>query len=218
MPESIEVFKNHKAIRTIEGTIEKITWGNKDGSCFYFIKYLIDGNRLIISGDCGIAVFEFTECMTAEKIAKGNFEYIMRKHVCSEYDKYELNQEKFQKDIDNWVEQYKGEYGNTIRRVKENKKEIMETFNNSNSVKSYVDEIAFKIDNGDITIEDDEIYEDDDNYFGYSIRNYNVQSNLILKNTEKYVPEYLNVELESDDFNTDLNSAILKSGIKITYL
>lgn len=159
MPESIEVFKNHKAIRTMEGTIEKITWGNKDGSCFYFIKYLIDGNRLIISGDCGIAVFEFTECMTAEKIAKGNFEYIMRKHVCSEYDKYELNQEKFQKDIDNWLEQYKGEYGNTIRRVKENKKEIMETFNNSNSVKSYVDEIAFKIDNGDITIEDDEIYD-----------------------------------------------------------
>ena len=24
MPESIEVFKNHKAIRTMEGTIEKI--------------------------------------------------------------------------------------------------------------------------------------------------------------------------------------------------
>ena len=32
MPESIEVFKNHKAIRTMEGTIEKITWGNKNGS------------------------------------------------------------------------------------------------------------------------------------------------------------------------------------------
>ena len=62
------------------------------------------------------------------------------------------------------------------------------------------------------------IYEDDDNCFGYAIQNYNVQSNLILTNTEKYVPEYLNVELESDDFNTDLNSAILKSGIKITYL
>lgn len=62
------------------------------------------------------------------------------------------------------------------------------------------------------------IFDDDENYFGYYIKNYNTQNNLLLDSGEDYVPEYLNVELESNDFSTSVNTAVLTSGIKIKYL
>lgn len=158
MREAVEVFKDHEAINIKDDTTEKIIWRNKDKSSFDFIKYLMDGNRLIISGDYGVAVFEFTEVIQIKKITGFDMHYMMKKLVCSEYSKYMLDEKKFQDDIDKWVNQYKDESENLLQRVKENKKEIIDTFKNSNSVEGYKHEISFKIYNGDINIEDDEIY------------------------------------------------------------
>jgi hypothetical protein len=158
MREAIEIFKNHEAINIKDSTIEKIIWSNKDRGPFDFIKYLMDGSRLIVSGDYGVAVFEFTKLTSLKEVAKFDMYYMMKKLVCSEQPKYMMDEKKFQKDIDEWVEQYKNESESFLERVKENKREIMETYTNANSIEGYKHEISFKIYNGDINIEDDEIY------------------------------------------------------------
>ena len=145
-----ELFKNHKATRLMKENLEKIIWSQ--GNCFYYMEYLFDGRRMIISGDCGIAVFEFTEIVNAEKVVgyKDWDYYVMSKFKCSDFDKEVLNEEKFKKDLKEWVE-------NTSRYLEG--KTIQTCFNENNyELRHYRHAITEQMLEGELDRDDDEIY------------------------------------------------------------
>ena len=59
-------FENFKADIQNLGTLTVIDWRNQDGSGNWRVRYILDGCRLIITGDLGSAVFRRAEPYTLE--------------------------------------------------------------------------------------------------------------------------------------------------------
>ncbi len=155
MEKILEKFKNHKATRIMKEDIEHVIWSS--GSCFYYIEYIFIGRTMLIKGDCGTAVFEFTEKASSEKIVdyKDWNYYVMSKYSCSDFDKEDLDKEQFQKDIDWWKKDRED-----LENIKNTKRILWEIFENSNSIQSYETELAIRINN-------DELEYDEDSFWGY---------------------------------------------------
>lgn len=50
-------FENHKAIVKEEDDITIVDWRNKNGSSEYYVRYLLDNDTLIVTGDLGYFIF-----------------------------------------------------------------------------------------------------------------------------------------------------------------
>lgn len=94
VPESIKHdfqtrFVNHKASKTEykqesgDGVITVINLRRPDSSR-YAIRYILAGNSVYISGDCGTAVFQLTEKAELTELAKYNLSYFASKLVTSD--------------------------------------------------------------------------------------------------------------------------------------
>jgi hypothetical protein len=144
----LENFKNHKAKRVIDGNLEHLIWSS--GSSMYHIEYIFSGRTMFIKGDCGVAVFEFSQNVTAEKVVEYNDwnYYVMSKYSCSDFDKEDIDEEKFQKELDDWA----------CDRTYKEKNAIWKAFKESYSVENYKQLIALEMYNGVLDCEDDEIY------------------------------------------------------------
>lgn len=59
-----EKFQNFRADIKSCGGIITIDWKNEDGSSDWYVRYILDGNTLIITGDLGYAVFSRPEPYT----------------------------------------------------------------------------------------------------------------------------------------------------------
>lgn len=145
-----ELFKNHKATRLMKEDLEKIIWSQ--GNCFHHIQYLFDGRRMIVSGDCGIAVFEFTEKVNAERVVGYNDwnYYVMQKFKCADFEKEVLGEEKFKKDLKKWIKNTdKYKEAEIIQRCYDE---------NSHIIDHYKHAITEQMIEGELNTEDDEIY------------------------------------------------------------
>ena len=75
-------FENHKAKLEKGEKITILNWRNKNGGSFYYIRYVLDGNYLYITGDIGCAIFKFSEKADLETIAKYyDFDYFKSKDI-----------------------------------------------------------------------------------------------------------------------------------------
>lgn len=144
----LENFKNHKAKIIKEGNIEHLVWSS--GSCFYHIEYIFSGRTMFVKGDCGVAAFEFSQNITAKKVVEYNDwdYYVMSKYSCSNFDKEDIDEEKFQKELDDW----------SFDRTYKEKNAIWKAFKESNSVENYKQLIMIEMNDGVLSCEDDEIF------------------------------------------------------------
>ena len=80
-------FRHFKAVlQNIDDAIQIVDWSNENGSSEYSMRIIFDINKntMLITGDLGTAVYEFTEPATLEAISKyNNFEYFESKLKCS---------------------------------------------------------------------------------------------------------------------------------------
>lgn len=77
-------FPEHQAVRSMNGQIDTLSW-RKPGTGIYSVRYLVDGSRLIVSGDVGDAIYQWSERVSFEFIASLSLDYFAGKCAASEY-------------------------------------------------------------------------------------------------------------------------------------
>lgn len=85
-------FEKHKAtfIQINEYT-QEIEWG-EPGTSSYYIRYLLNGNRVFVCGDVGDAVYSLTERADIKKIGETyDLSYFTGKLTASEHGKYNFD-------------------------------------------------------------------------------------------------------------------------------
>jgi hypothetical protein len=75
-------FKLHENGGVLD-EIEVIKW-RKPGTCCYYIKYIIDGGFLFVSGDLGEAIYQWSDKINLEFLAKCDIYYFIGKCRASE--------------------------------------------------------------------------------------------------------------------------------------
>lgn len=85
-------FPNHIAKIEQHGDIQVIKWYNESSS-MYSMKFLLDGNRMHITGDVGTASFWFTEKSSVHSQSKYELGYFAEKLECMKGDIYQFNDE-----------------------------------------------------------------------------------------------------------------------------
>lgn len=88
-------FKDHEAKFTqLNEHTQEIEWG-KPGTSTYYIRFLLNGNRVFICGDVGDAVYTLTERADIKKISEGyELGYFTGKLTASENGKYCFDSDK----------------------------------------------------------------------------------------------------------------------------
>ena len=87
-----ECFENHKVKFTqISDDTQEIEWGNPKSSAYY-IRYLLNGNRVFVCGDVGDAVYSLTERADIKRIAEEyDLHYFTGKITATEHGKYSFD-------------------------------------------------------------------------------------------------------------------------------
>lgn len=85
-------FKNHKAEYLEDENFKVLIW-KEPGSSFYYIRYVFDGCKLYISGDCGEAIFCFTEKADLHIQTEYNLDYFYKKCKAFCESKYDFDSE-----------------------------------------------------------------------------------------------------------------------------
>ncbi|WP_336763465.1 hypothetical protein [Paenibacillus sp. USHLN196] len=94
-------FENHKATKYTYDNVTIIDW-REPGSSFYSVRYIFSGYRLYISGDIGDAIFDLTWKATPESFRNINLGYLMGKLSCCSRDRWDFNEEKAQRELEEW--------------------------------------------------------------------------------------------------------------------
>jgi hypothetical protein len=66
-------------------TLEKYSYHKSDKSSFYWMDFIIDRNKLIVTGDCGDAIFEWSSKIDLNFLTECGFDYFLGKCRASEY-------------------------------------------------------------------------------------------------------------------------------------
>ena len=130
-----ELFKDHKAEYKELGHIKELIF-RKANTSMYFIRYLFVGNKMIITGDFGNAIFEFTETATPKKIIEYNDlnYYIMSKYSCGDGDKYIFDEKQFNSDFIEYKKTFTPE---NRKKYKEDFDTLKRCANDANTVGLY---------------------------------------------------------------------------------
>jgi hypothetical protein len=78
-------FKGHVAkYDIVDDKISKLVWKNPKSS-YYYIRYILDYNKLYVSGDCFSAIYEWGQQIGLQFLAACNLDYFSSKCVASKY-------------------------------------------------------------------------------------------------------------------------------------
>lgn len=137
-----EWFKDHKAtITKLSDRITTIDW-KRDGSGFYAVRYVFDGDKLYITGDIGQALYWLTWQGTAASFKDVHFGYFNEKRECSSRSPFEYNSDAFDKEVDEYMKEI--EFGLTetessmYEEMFQEMKSIMEQYSHNPEVQSFV--------------------------------------------------------------------------------
>lgn len=100
--EAEKAFANHIPSYHTCADIAVLDWYNKDGSTFYAVRYVFDGENLYISGDLGSAVLTLTEKATIDSIAKYQVNYFVNQIVCST-DSYDFDIDIAEQEVRDYI-------------------------------------------------------------------------------------------------------------------
>lgn len=126
-----EVYKNHKITREKTDSTEIITFKNPQSS-HYWIRFLFTNRFMIIVGDLGEAIFEFSELINFDRIIEyKDYHYMMSKYNSSNRERYDFDEKKFLSDFSQLEEDFLDSYGEdlssdisgalkTLKRIGEN--------------------------------------------------------------------------------------------------
>lgn len=100
-------FVNHKAcIKEAEGL--KVITFKKDNSIMYYMRVIIDGGNVLITGDVGEALFQFSSCVDIKELSNMNIHYFHKKLSMSSEDIYSFSKQEAVKYLrekrDEWEE------------------------------------------------------------------------------------------------------------------
>lgn len=95
-------FENHRAYVRRYGEMTVIDWRLRTGSSNWAVRYILDGCRLIVTGDIGNAVFWRPEPFTLVfcRDLTGEEMYLAKKCIAGENDLYDHVGEYISKDLD----------------------------------------------------------------------------------------------------------------------
>lgn len=119
-------FKDHKAKVTKNGDITILDWKNPN-NCNYYVRYVLDGYRMYISGDIGEAVFDLTWKATIDSFSDINLDYFLSKMSTSSNGKYIYDGKQAKRALLEWKHDIMNDYefGNDHE-----KEEFVETMEN----------------------------------------------------------------------------------------
>lgn len=100
-----EWFKDHKATYTkLSDRVTSIDW-KRDGSGFYAVRYVFDGDKLYITGDIGHALYRLTWQGTPASFKDVHYGYFNEKRQCSSRSFFEYNADAFDKEVDEYMKE-----------------------------------------------------------------------------------------------------------------
>lgn len=109
-----EIYKNHRITREKTDSAEIITFKNPQSSS-YWIRFLFTSRFMIIVGDLGEAIFEFSELINFDKVIQyKNYHYMMGKYNSSSRDRYDFDKNKFLNDYSQFEEDFLDSYDNEL--------------------------------------------------------------------------------------------------------
>lgn len=95
-------FDNHIATLRQEGNLQVLDWRDKNGSSFYYVRYVFDGNKLYISGDLGEAIFCFTSPVGIDSFMNFYLDYFYGKLAAFSDKKVDFNSDEALRIIKQW--------------------------------------------------------------------------------------------------------------------
>ena len=103
-------FKNHKInVKEIENI--KIIDFKTPGTNEYYIRYIFDNDKIIVTGDLGSAIYEWNGCITLKKISIMGPHNFNQKCSCSSEGKQEWCGDIAEKGLtEHWESNFKEEY------------------------------------------------------------------------------------------------------------
>lgn len=109
-----EIYKNHRITREKTDSAEIITFKNPQSSS-YWIRFLFTSRFMIIVGDFGETIFEFSESINFDRvIGYKNYHYMMTKYNSSSRDRYNFDKNKFLSDCNQLEEDFLDYYDNEL--------------------------------------------------------------------------------------------------------
>lgn len=161
--ETIETkwFKNHVAtLKELDG-VTILRWAEPGQFC-YAMEYIMRGNKLIVTGDLGEAVYDLTWNATHHSFNGIHIGYFMEKLACGQRDRYKFDDELFRKELDEWFVEATSEYeeGDEQYSEYEEIKETVERIEYEYSDYSVIESAVWlKLQDLDFHIEGEEIQE-----------------------------------------------------------
>lgn len=99
-------FKDHVAKLTkVSDSISTLDW-RKPGTCFYSVRYVMDGRNLYVTGDLGSAVFNLTWTATLESFRDVNVEYFHEKLAAVEGENMEFDDDTAKDTLQDFFDEY----------------------------------------------------------------------------------------------------------------
>lgn len=143
-----EVYKNHKITREKTDSTEIITFKNPQSS-HYLIRFLFTSRFMIIVGDLGEAIFEFSESINFDRIIEyKDFYYMMNKYNSSNIERYDFDEKKFLSNFKHFKSQWRGMYDD--RKLPQEIGEALRTLKrigeNTSDYNDYQNELKVNID------------------------------------------------------------------------
>lgn len=142
-----EIYKNHRITREKTDSTEIITFKNPQSSS-HWIRFLFTSRFMIIVGDLGEAIFEFSELINFDKVIEyKNYHYMMGKYNSSSRDRYDFDEKKFLSDYNQLEENFLDSYGEDLpQEIGEALKTLKRIGENASDYNDYQNELKVNID------------------------------------------------------------------------
>lgn len=118
-----EHFANFEAVIKDCGDLTVIDWRDRDGSGNWAVRYILDGCRLVVTGDIGNAIFRRAEPYTLEYCGKMIIDpgYSARKCVAKERDTslYNWDRASVKRDLDEYFQYVTEDEGYSAEEVED---------------------------------------------------------------------------------------------------
>ena len=107
----LKEFKNHRAFFSNQGDIQILDWKDPE-TITYLIRYVIDNDKIYISGDLGSAILRFYDVniKSFKALKNTNRTYFLSKLECCCHEKKEFNQAVFETELEEKINEIIDEY------------------------------------------------------------------------------------------------------------
>ena len=131
-------FSDHVAKLTEYDEVSILEW-KEPGTSMYSVKYIMSGNKLMISGDLGEAIFDLTWNASVGSFEDIHLGYLMGKLSCSSRGKFNFDEDLALKQLKEWAaNQLYGEENDAfIEDIKEVYESIKDCIEDSSTIDSY---------------------------------------------------------------------------------